>query len=770
MIFLKKIINKILGFSLGPVIAAVVGFITVPIVSFFIDADQFGLASMFTVLNNALTIIVLVGFDQAYMREYNEINDKSKLFINALFIPFVLTIFFGVIIFIFRNNFALWLFDDYSKSLPIICLIVSMPLFLIERFFLLMLRMQEKGFKYSIWSVVSRVLNLVIVVILLKNYKSTFESVIYASLLSQIITSFSLIIFEHGNITINFKKIDKTMLKRMLSFGLPILPATCMSWALSSMDLIFLRTMSNYTEVGIYSMALKFVSIMLIVQASFTSLWAPIAFKWYKENQSKKKYEMVTESVSFIMILLFGFVLLFKNMITLFISDAYYSSIFILPFLLFYPVFYTISETITVGISFSRKTYYNMFVSFISLIVNLFLNYTLIPIYGGKGAAFATGISYLLFFWLRTIFSRKVWYKFPIIKFVILTIESIFIAVVNSFVTNFLIVSIVNTIFIFINIVLYFNVILYFLKRGKIYVGLICCKTQEKQLINLINCGSVKCIECINQTEHKFIKYIKFLKIIIKCDVVYYGYGECNNVLVFKILKIFNKKVIVHWIGSDILSARKKINNVELIQKNVDLNIGCSELITKELLEFNIIGETVPILPQLDKYKLSNVPKEHAVLSYIPVGNESFYGIKYIEVAAKLYPKIMFYIVGSDNDILNIKNVKFLGRLSPEEMISLYDKVSLLIRLPDHDGLSLMLIEALLKGKNVLYCYDFPHCYKVNNETELKKSLLNIFSKKPSANIDGRNYVLEKYDFSSIQLTLNKTIIKILYGDVENVK
>ena len=117
------------------------------------------------------------------------------------------------------------------------------------------------------------------------------------------------------------------------------------------------------------------------------------------------------------------------------------------------------SETTALGIYFSKKTYYNIVVSLISLVANLLLNYMLIPIVGAIGAAIATGISYLIFFWTRTIISRKLWFKFEIKKFVFTTIILFICSAVNSLIYNTLIVSIINLICLILILVNYKNLL-----------------------------------------------------------------------------------------------------------------------------------------------------------------------------------------------------------------------------------------------------------------------------------------------------------------------
>lgn len=162
---MKNFFKKFIGFSLGPIVGAIISFITVPVTSHLVSADQFGLSNMFTIANSIITLIVLVGIDQAYIREYNETRDKKKLLFNSFLVPFIATICVGVVLILFRTQFAQILFSDQSMIKPIVLLAICTPLFIIEKFMLINLRMEEKAFQYSLWNIVSKALNLILTVI-----------------------------------------------------------------------------------------------------------------------------------------------------------------------------------------------------------------------------------------------------------------------------------------------------------------------------------------------------------------------------------------------------------------------------------------------------------------------------------------------------------------------------------------------------------------------------------------------------------------------------
>ena len=213
--------------------------------------------------------------------------------------------------------------------------------------------------------------------------------------------------------------VSKELQKQLLKFSLPLVPATLLSWLLNSFDKIGLRTWSNFEELGLYAAAFKIVALLNVFQNIFSTTWVPIAYRWNEENVPKEKFEQVSTIVLSIMTCLFAFVVVFRDFIMLFLGNEYRNTSGIFVFLLFVPVMFTISETTSLGIGFSKKTIYSLLSSMVAVVFSLVGNYLLIPKYGAVGAAISNCSSYLVFFWVRTLFSRKLWFKFGVLKYII---------------------------------------------------------------------------------------------------------------------------------------------------------------------------------------------------------------------------------------------------------------------------------------------------------------------------------------------------------------
>ncbi|WP_297432233.1 hypothetical protein [uncultured Cetobacterium sp.] len=261
-------------------------------------------------------------------------------------------------------------------------------------------------------------------------------------------------------------------------------------------------------------------------------------------------------------------------------------------------------------------------------------------------------------------------------------------------------------------------------------------------------------IKTLNDKSEKNNKYINLLKDIYKISkanilyTTFWGIPCKKNSVYLKIAKLLNKKVVCHWIGSDVLEALKNPKETIKLQKYIDINLTGSELLKSELLELGIKSNVENII--LDDISIINNStklQEHGVLVYLPTGKEEFYGGKFIQKLAIEFPKINFYIVANTNKnyLKELRNIKNIGKVSLKEMENIYNKISILIRIPEHDGLSLMLLEALARGKEVIYKYDHPYTKKATNYSELKRQFEKIIGTLPKYNIEAVNYIEQNY-------------------------
>lgn len=408
---MKKFIQKLVGFSLGPLLSAFISFITIPVTTFFILPEEYGKASMFTMVQALIVTLMYLGMDQSYTREYHYVDNKKKLFQNSIILPFFVSILLFFIIAIFRNEFSKILFNSSEYSYLAVLFSIMIVLSVFERFILLSIRMEERALEFSFFSIFLKLMIFIFTLFFILIGNRTFKTVVYSTILGQFTGDIILMIRYRKLLQFNRNLIDKELIKNMFVFGLPLIIAASVNNILNTSGRYFLRAYSTYHELGIYTAAINIAGLIQIIQLAFTSFWIPTAYRWNKENREMKNFSFVSDALLLLLTLGFFFILFFKKYIVLILSSDYSEAQFITGLVALTPILYTLSETTTLGIVFSGKSYFNIWVSILSLIPNIILNIFLVPRIGTVGAAISTAVAYIIFCFCRTYFSRKVGFQ-----------------------------------------------------------------------------------------------------------------------------------------------------------------------------------------------------------------------------------------------------------------------------------------------------------------------------------------------------------------------
>lgn len=417
---MKKEMRSFIGFMLGPLGAAAIGFITTPIITYFIAPEEYAKVNLYQMFQNILSVLIYFGFDQAYVRFFYEERDKNKLWNNSAFIPFIVGCIVSIGIMTNISNFSMYLFTNNKILFPTILLCISVPLIITERFLLLWLRMQEKSFLYSLFNVILKILILGLTVFLMLYYQKSYLSAIYGTVVGQIVFDIILLIIcIRMGTNINIKTLDGHFIQKLAKYGLPLAPVTVISMILNSADRFAIKEFSTMEDLGLYAVALKITGLLAILKNCITTFWVPMSLRWYSEGKDNLYFFKVTEIVTGTMSIVCLISFFIKEFIFRLFDAQYINAQYIFPMLMFYPILYTISETFIIGITFRKKGYIITIISIVTLIVDILLNLYFVPKFGAIGAAAATALSNIVYFVGILYYSRKIWYKFPCKKIII---------------------------------------------------------------------------------------------------------------------------------------------------------------------------------------------------------------------------------------------------------------------------------------------------------------------------------------------------------------
>lgn len=406
--------KKIAAFALGPLAGAVLGFLTLPIITWFFSQEDIGRLALLNVVTSFSTLLFSLGLDQAYVREFHETKSRPALFKTTLLPGLFLLLISLAVLLSFDNVISKWLFEIDSILLSAMVAVVVLSTF-IARFLSLILRMKEQGLAYSMSQVLPKLLLLLIIggyVIFAanKNITNLVLANVTATLLVCIVYAWN----TRKEWLAGLKEaIDYSYLKKLLDFGLPLIFGGLAFWGLTATDKILLKELSSYEQLGLYSVAVSFAAAATIFQSIFSTVWAPTVYKWAAAGEGLDKIHKVNRYVLLAVIVLFSLAGLLSWVVTLILPSNYAAVQWILIPCLGYPLLYTLSETTVVGLGITRRSGFAMLAAIIAFVINLLGNWWLIPSLGATGAAISTCVSFWFFFVLRTEFAIYVWKPMP---------------------------------------------------------------------------------------------------------------------------------------------------------------------------------------------------------------------------------------------------------------------------------------------------------------------------------------------------------------------
>jgi len=238
-----------------------------------------------------------------------------------------------------------------------------------------------------------------------------------------------------------------------------------------------------------------------------------------------------------------------------------------------------------------------------------------------------------------------------------------------------------------------------------------------------------------------------------KASIIHFLWGGRNPVI-YAIPKLLGKKVIIHWIGKDVSNVKNR-SRLKLTFQKIAFNVADKHLtdfepLQSELKDLGIESEVVTLFPNINQEKKIVWPQGNRVHIYLPENDHEFYGSNTVFRLIKEMSDVEFLITGhSGRNAPNLPNVQYLGWIDDLDS-RVWNKVKVYIRLIKYDGLSHSVVEALSRGKHVIWTYKFPHCFKARDFEETKNALREIF-KKDKSNIEGARY-------AQSQFTLSKTV------------
>jgi O-antigen/teichoic acid export membrane protein len=429
-------------YGIGNIAVKLIGFILIPLFTNpkFFSVEDFGIMTLLDISGLVLISVMASGLPQSLIRWYwdkDHVSNQKEIFFMSLSTQTIISLLFCLFILPFTSQISMIIFGTENRSDVIKLLILATSMQAINNVINTLIRVQSKSALFSLVNFSKLLIVLVLTLFFILNMKIGLIGIY----LAQVIGNLLFIIFLSGYAIKNCKvSFNLNVLKSMSMYGFPLMLANFAGASLAVIDRYSLNSMALLKFVAIYSLAFKIASVLkLVIVDSIKMAISPMIIQKINSPENKRFYSKTLLYSSFILMIGIIGISLFSLELIKFMSKSteFWGAYIVMPILSISIFFVNMRETTSYGLIIKKKSWIFGLIVVISGIINFLLNFLLIPKFNIVGAAMATLITNIFYWFTCYYFSQKAFYvPYEIRKIFIMLLVGTILSSAGLFLAN----------------------------------------------------------------------------------------------------------------------------------------------------------------------------------------------------------------------------------------------------------------------------------------------------------------------------------------------
>jgi len=401
----SKIFKGSLWFSFSTFLQFGLTIIATPIFTRIFSLEQYGIYSLYSTWLSILLIVSTFNISgpifNTIIHKYSE--TKQSILSNSIYSQLLIyTI--SLVVFIFYSCFC---GELYGISLTLgIIIYIQILLNIPYRTWIAKCKYENDYLKCCILVIIQAILSFGFSIGFVFLFSNLILGRIIGFILPLTIFSFIAIYYIFRKTKLLDNKINWRMIKSILIITFPLLFHYLAQSILSQSDRLFIHYYYGDDEVAIYSLIYSLSLLLTVVITAVNSTLTPWRYKQFDTRNMNKNRKITSIFVTEMSLMVFCLVLIGPEIIYFFGGEKYSPGVSLIPILANTILILLVYDTYSSIEFYLGKTIYAAIFTVAGALVNIGMNFLLIPIYGITGAAFATIISYLVMAILHIICSK----------------------------------------------------------------------------------------------------------------------------------------------------------------------------------------------------------------------------------------------------------------------------------------------------------------------------------------------------------------------------
>lgn len=428
---LKSLAKDTAIYGLSSIVGRFLNYLLVPLYTAVIPASTggYGVVSNVYAYTALILVFLTFGMETGFFRFANKSGEHpEKVYANTLIFVGGLSLIFVILCMLFLHPIsALLEYPDHPDYIAMMVLVVALDSFQCIPF--AYLRYKKRPIKFAsikLFNIVGNILlNLFFLLLFpwldvhahqLVSWFYRPEYLVEYIFVSNLIMSLVQMFFFIPELRGFSYRVDKVLLKQMISYSFPILVFGVVGILNQTIDkmiypFLFDDRQEGLVQLGIYSATSKVAMIMAMFTQAFRYAYEPFVFGKNKEGDNRKMYSAAMKYFFIFSLLAFLAVMFYMDILRYMVARDYWEGLSVVAIVMGAEIFKGIYFNLSFWYKLTDETQWGAYFSIIGCAVILALNIWLVPTYGYVASAWASVAGYGVITLLSYIIGQK---KYPV--------------------------------------------------------------------------------------------------------------------------------------------------------------------------------------------------------------------------------------------------------------------------------------------------------------------------------------------------------------------
>jgi O-antigen/teichoic acid export membrane protein len=407
--YLRRLATTGAAYTAASIFSKLIAVALLPLYTRYLTTADYGAAEVMFAAVVTASIFVRLGLIEALLRfYYRDDEDPDRVVGTSFAALFWLTTLAALVALPFAQPISEALLPHAAPDLARISIGGLWALTMFE-YLLTLFRLEERARAYFVTTMLSVLAAIGLTVILVVGHGEGAKGLLLGSYASGAAFVIGLIWVHRRRLSL---RVDRPLLRRLLRFGLPTMPAELSLYMLNFVDRVILARSAGLAEAGLYSLAVKFAQGVNVLVRGFQLAWPPLAYSIRDDGEARRVYAaVVTWFVAAMAFVVTGMWLLSRWIARAFAAPEFFGAYEAIGLIATGAALYALYMVLVVILGRTGRTEFNFPATGAALGANVALNLALVPPFGIVGAGIALVASYLVVLALMYGFTQRL---FPV--------------------------------------------------------------------------------------------------------------------------------------------------------------------------------------------------------------------------------------------------------------------------------------------------------------------------------------------------------------------